>query len=184
MKGLIFANFITYMQQAYGDDIATQTLKRAGKLTADGGYIEVESYPYEDMFELAGNLAALTGVTITKTFEDFGEYLFENLARRFSGFFSPDETLFGFLQKLESHIHVEVRKKFPGANMPGFEFDQIDDANLHMIYSSERAMSDFGMGMIKGAANWFKRDVFVGKKDITPNHDGTRVEIIVRLLDV
>jgi hypothetical protein len=87
------------------------------------------------------------------------------------------------LQKLEDHIHVEVRKKYPDANLPGFEFQPIDAKNLRMIYTSERAMSDFGIGLIKGAAHWFNRDVFVGKKDLTPDHNGTRVEILVRLLD-
>ena len=184
MKGIIFTSFIGYMQEHHGDAIATETLRQAGVLKDDGGYIEQETYPYEDMFELAGNLAAITGVTLSATFEDFGAYLFINLAKRFGSFFAPDETLFSFLQKLESHIHVEVRKKYPDANLPGFTFNQVDENNLHMIYTSERAMSDFGMGMIKGAATWFKRDVFVGKQDLTPDHSGTRVQIIVRLLDV
>ncbi len=184
MKGIIFTNFIGYMQSKYSDDVLKNTLKDAGRLTDEGGYTESESYPYEEMFELAGNLAALTGVTLAQTFEDFGQYLFINLAKRFSQFFAPDETLFSFLQKLEDHIHIEVRRKYPDANLPGFTFESLDQNNLRMIYTSERAMSDFGMGMIRGAAIWFKREVFVGKKDITPNHDGTRVEIHVRLLDV
>ncbi len=184
MKGIIFTNFISYMQERHGEELAKQTLQNAGKITAEGVYVEEDTYPYEDMFELAGNLAALTGITLSATFEAFGEYLFGNLARRFSSFFAPDETLFSFLQKLEGHIHVEVRRKYPDANLPGFTFTPVDENNLRMVYTSERAMSDFGIGMIKGAATWFKRDVFVGKKDLTPNHSGTRVEILVRLLDV
>ena len=44
-----------------------------------------------------------------------------------------------------------------------------------MIYKSERAMSDFGIGMIQGAAIWFNRKVFVGKKDISE-----KLEIVVK----
>jgi hypothetical protein len=183
MKGIIFTEFVKYVEETHGEKILASTMKKAGGVTADGVYIETQTYPYEEMFQLAGNLAAQTGVTLAQTFEDFGEYLFGNLARMFSSFFAPDETLFSFLQKLEDHIHVEVRKKYPDANLPGFEFQPIDAKNLRMIYTSERAMSDFGIGLIKGAAHWFNRDVFVGKKDLTPNHNGTRVEILVRLLD-
>lgn len=184
MKGIIFTNFIRFLNENYSEQVARKTLQDAGRLDAAGGYIEAETYPYEEMFELAGNLAAQTGVTLANTFEDFGQYLFIQLAQRFSSFFAPDETLFSFLQKLEDHIHVEVRRKYPGAKLPGFTFEPIDEHNLKMIYTSERAMSDFGIGMIKGAAIWFKREVFVGKKDLTTDRSGTRVQLHVRLLDV
>ena len=183
MRGIIFTQFVSFVEQRYGADTLHKTMQRAGRIARDGAYNEAETYPYEEMFQLAGNLAALTGVTLAKIFEDFGEFLFGNLARMFSSFFAPDETLFSFLQKLEDHIHVEVRKKYPGANLPGFTFEPIDENNLSMIYSSERAMSDFGIGLIKGAAIWFKRDVFVGKKDLTPDHSGTKVQLHVRILD-
>ncbi len=184
MKGVIFTHFVEYVNSVHGDSIALKTLSSADRLGSDGSYIESESYPYEELFQLVGNLAAQTGVTLAATFENFGEYLFINLARQFGHFFAPDETLFSFLQKLEDHIHMEVRRKYPGADLPGFTFTQIDENNLKMVYSSQRAMSDFGIGMIKGAAVWFRRQVFVGKKDITPDHSGTRVELLVRLLDV
>lgn len=183
MKGIIFTNFVNYLQTTYSKEVAHKTLQSAGRVADGGGYIEVASYPYEEMFEIAGNLAAVTHVTLATTFEDFGEYLFGNLARQFSHFFAPDETLFSFLQKLEDHIHVEVRRKYPDANLPSFDFEKIDDNNLRMIYTSERAMSDFGIGLIKGAAKWFKKDVFVGKKDLTLNNSGTRVELMVRIIN-
>lgn len=184
MKGIIFTNFINYMQANYDARILKNTLQAAGRVDDKGEYTEAETYPYEELFQLVGSLSAQTGITMASTFENFGQYLFINLAKRFSEFFAPDETLFSFLQKLEDHIHIEVRKKYPGANLPGFTFESIDDNNLKMIYHSERAMSDFGIGMIRGAAVWFKREVFVGKKDLSPNHEGTRVELHVRLLDV
>ncbi|MCT4624932.1 MAG: heme NO-binding domain-containing protein [Schleiferiaceae bacterium] len=182
MKGLIFSHLLTFVEKEYDKETQQKMLENAGRLSADGTYAEGESYPYEEIFQLAGNLSTITNVSMAKTFEHFGEYLFIQLARAFSQFFSPDETLFGFLQKLEDHIHIEVRKKYPDANLPGFEFEPIDENNLKMIYKSERAMSDFGIGMIKGAAIWFNRKVFVGKKDISKDLDGTRVELHVRLL--
>jgi len=182
MKGLIFSHLLTFVEKEHGDGSKTKMLESAGRLSADGSYIESESYPYEEIFHLAGNLSTITNVSMAKTFENFGEYLFIQLAKAFSQFFSPDETLFGFLQKLEDHIHMEVRKKYPGAKLPGFDFESIDENNLKMIYKSERAMSDFGIGMIQGAAIWFNRKVFVGKKDISEKLDGTLVELHVRIL--
>lgn len=183
MKGIIFTNFLTFVETTHGTAILQRTMKKAGGIDKGGVYIATQTYPYEELFQLAGNLSAQTGVTLAQTFEDFGEYLFSNLARMFSSFFAPDETLFSFLQKLEDHIHVEVRKRYPDANLPSFTFEPIDAQNLRMIYNSERAMSDFGIGLIKGAATWFNREVFVGKKDLTPDHSGTRVELLVRILD-
>ena len=182
MKGLIFKYLLQYVEITYGKDVVEKMLTQAGRLSSNGSYIENESYPYEEIFQLVGNLATITNESMAKNFENFGEYLFIQLAKAFSGFFEENETLFSFLQKLEDHIHLEVRKKFPGANLPGFEFTEIDDKNLKMIYKSERAMSDFGIGMIKGASIWFNRRVFVGKKDISRKSDGTLVELHVRIL--
>jgi len=182
MKGLIFSHLLQYVEKEYDTKTKDLMLAHAGSSSADGVYHEGDSYPYEEIFLLVGNLSTITNVSMAKTFENFGEYLFIQLARAFSHFFSPNETLFGFLQKLESHIHLEVRKKFPDANLPGFDFEPIDENNLKMIYKSERAMSDFGMGMIKGAAIWFNRKVFVGKIDLSEKLDGTLVEINVRIL--
>ena len=182
MKGLIFNHLLLYVEKEFSVDVRNKMLAQAGQPSKDGVYQEGDTYPYEEIFVLVGNLSTVTNVSMAKTFENFGEYLFIQLARAFSQFFSPDETLFGFLQKLEDHIHMEVRRKYPEANLPGFEFEPIDDDNLKMIYKSERSMSDFGIGMIKGAAIWFNRKVFVGKKDISKNNDGTIVELHVRIL--
>lgn len=182
MKGLIFTHLLQYVEKEYDAATRDHMLTQAGRLSDDGSYNETETYPYEEIFQLVGNLSSVTNVSMSKTFENFGEYLFIQLARAFSQFFSPDETLFSFLQKLEDHIHIEVRKKYPEANLPGFDFEPIDENNLKMIYHSERSMSDFGIGMIKGAAIWFNRKVFVGKKDISAHADGTEVELHVRIL--
>lgn len=180
MKGIIFSNFLVFVEEKHGSAVLNRTLKKAN---ASGEYAESKTYPYEELFQLAGNLAAQTGETLSRIFEDFGEFLFGRLAKMFSNFFDPDETLFSFLQKLEDHIHIEVRKKYPDANLPSFDFYPIDDKNLRMIYHSERAMSDFGIGLIKGAATYFDRAVFVGKKDLTLQRTGTEVELLVRILD-
>lgn len=182
MKGLIFTHLLQYVEREFDTETKEQMLSNAGRQAKNAAYIEGQSYPYEEIFQLVGNLSSITNVSMAKTFENFGEYLFIQLARAFSQFFSPDETLFSFLQKLEDHIHVEVRKRFPEANLPGFAFEPIDDDNLLMVYKSKRSMSDFGIGMIKGAAIWFNRKVFVGKKDISTNLDGTLVELHVRIL--
>ena len=182
MKGLIFKYLIQFVETHYGEETRDAMLTKAGRLSSDGTYIEGQTYPYEEIFQLVGNLATITNESMSNNFESFGEYLFIQLAKAFSQFFEPDETLFGFLQKLEDHIHLEVRKKYPDVNLPGFEFTPVDDKNLKMIYKSERAMSDFGIGMIKGASIWFNRKVFVGKKDVSAEQDGTRVELHVRIL--
>ena len=182
MKGLIFKHLLDYVNTKYDADTCESMLTHAGRERGHDKYHEGETYPYEEIFVLVGNLSTITNERMAVEFENFGEYLFIQLARAFSHFFSPDETLFGFLQKLEGHIHMEVRKKYPGANLPGFEFTPVDDNNLKMVYKSERAMSDFGIGMIKGAAIWFNRKIFVGKKDISEKQDGTLVELHVRIL--
>ena len=63
-----------------------------------------------------------------------------------------------FLEGLDSVIHVEVAKLYPGAVTPGFSESRRDDKTLHLTYTSERKLCGLAEGLIDGAAKHYGND--------------------------
>jgi hypothetical protein len=57
-----------------------------------------------------------------------------------------------FVLSLNDIIHPEVRKLYPGADVPEFGFETFGDDTLVVQYRSHRKMCSFAIGLIEGAA--------------------------------
>jgi hypothetical protein len=77
------------------------------------------------------------------------------LALRYPTFFDAHESTRPFLLSLNSIIHPEVRKLYPGANVPIFDFADAPDGNLLMGYSSARKLCALAHGFVEGAAEHY-----------------------------
>jgi hypothetical protein len=71
--------------------------------------------------------------------------------------------LFSFLNSIDQYIHPEVLKLYPDAELPRFDAEIKSDNEMILNYMSSRKMSDLAIGLIKGAAKYFKEDVDVVK---------------------
>jgi hypothetical protein len=60
-----------------------------------------------------------------------------------------------FLLTLNDIIHSEVRKLYPGAEVPEFDFDDRDPAYLLLGYRSARRLCALAEGFIIGAAHYY-----------------------------
>ena len=69
---------------------------------------------------------------------DFGRYLFGQLASSHSDVIGDETKILDFLEGIETHIHKEVRKLYPDAELPIFDTERHDSKNLTMDYESSR----------------------------------------------
>jgi hypothetical protein len=60
-----------------------------------------------------------------------------------------------FVLTLNDIIHPEVRKLYPGADVPVFDFASTPSGDLVMGYRSPRKMCSFAEGLLEGAAQHF-----------------------------
>jgi hypothetical protein len=60
---------------------------------------------------------------------------------------------------LNDVIHPEVRKLFPGADVPNFHFDTPDEHTVELGYVSARKLCSFAEGLVEGAAAHFDETV-------------------------
>ena len=62
---------------------------------------------------------------------------------------------------INSIIHPEVRKLYPGADTPDFDFDTSSDEVLIMNYRSKRKLCALAEGFVEGAATHFGETVTI-----------------------
>ena len=83
------------------------------------------------------------------------------LAAAYPGFFVPHHDIGSFLGTLNDIIHPEVRKLYPGADVPTFGFTTASDGTITMRYGSPRRLCAFAEGLIEGAATQFGQVVTI-----------------------
>jgi len=82
------------------------------------------------------------------------------------------------LSSIENHIHVEVMKIYPEAELPKFIVEEKTDDLLIMIYKSSRAMYYFGLGLMNKTFEHFNSAAEITLEKIA--EDGTKVRFIIR----
>ena len=157
MKGIIFNLVQEVVVQAHGEDAWDDILDAAG---LDGAYTSLGSYPDDDLFRLVAAASSLLGADAHDVVRSLGEGAIPLLAERFPEFFEHPSTL-PFVLTLNDIIHPEVRKLYPGAEVPVFEFGAVTDTDLELGYQSPRKLCALAEGFIVGAANHFGEQVTI-----------------------
>lgn len=152
MKGIIFNLLEEVVAQRYGEDVWDSLLSEAG---VDGSYTSLGSYADDQLFRLVGAASAALDVPADSVVRMFGESAIPLLADRYPGFFDGHVTTRAFLLTLNDIIHPEVKKLYPGADVPNFAFEQVTDEALAIRYWSARKLCALAEGFILGAATHF-----------------------------
>ncbi len=110
----------------------------------------------EEMQLLCAALAAHTGEPVAELVREFGLHLSDSFVRDHPAFYARANNFFDFLESIEAHIHVEVLKLYPDAELPSFTVQERTTTRLVMDYRSPRRMSDMAAGLILGSARKFE----------------------------
>jgi len=156
MKGIVFNLLEELVRRDFGEDTWDDLLDAA---QVDGAYTSLGSYPDTDLQRLvtvASQRLRLSPETIVRW---LGRESIPVLAARYPGFFRPHTETSSFLLSLNDIIHPEVRKLYPGADVPVFDFDLSHAPEIRMRYDSHRRMCSFAEGLIEGSAHYFREQV-------------------------
>jgi hypothetical protein len=156
MKGIIFNLLQDVVISNHGEDTWDQLLT-AAKL--DGAYTSLGSYPDEQIQELVAAASRMLGMTSFDVLRWFGQQAIPLLFDRYPGFFSSQPSTRPFVLSVNSIIHPEVRKIYPGADVPTFEFRDAPDGGLMMGYLSPRRLCALAQGFIEGTATHYGETV-------------------------
>lgn len=157
MKGLLFNVVEDVVIEAFSADAWDDVLDVAG---VSGSYTSLGSYRDADLFAIVQAIAELASLSVDDTLKLAGRLGFKHLARRSPALVEPIDGWRELVISLDGIIHPEVRKVYPGAEVPGFATLEIGDA-LQVTYTSQRGLCALAEGLMRGAGAWFGRELSV-----------------------
>ncbi len=180
MKGIVFTEFIGFVTVRFGADAADDIIE-ACNLPSGGAYTAVGTYDHAEMVALCNALAVHTGEPAGDLLKGFGAHLSTAFANGYPGFFARASHFFDFLESIEAHIHKEVRKLYPDAELPTFTVRERSESRLVMDYRSPRRLGPLAEGLITGSASKFDVQVQV-RTEVLEDSQGQAVRFFVDLV--
>lgn len=158
MKGIVFTLLEQTVSEEHGAKVWDSLLEAAG---LDGAFTSVGSYPDEDLMKLVAAASSALGVDEDDVLLWFGRKALPLLAERYPEVFEGQTSTHSFILTLNEVIHPAVRKLFPGAYAPEFEFNTSKQGVVSLAYASKRKLCAFAEGLINGASEHFGDNVRV-----------------------
>ncbi|WP_405210405.1 heme NO-binding domain-containing protein [Dokdonia sp. Asnod2-E02] len=176
MKGIVFTEFLDLVEDKFGLEMV-DTLLSNSELPSNGVYTAVGTYSFAEMVSLLTNLNKETGIAIDDLLLVYGEHFFSVVKKSYPEFLLQFKDPFDMLGSIENHIHVEVIKIYPDAELPTFEIVKQTENELVMIYTSSRAMHSFGRGLMNKTFEHFNQKATILVEKL--NDKGTEVKFSI-----
>ncbi|MCP5142657.1 MAG: heme NO-binding domain-containing protein [Chromatiales bacterium] len=164
MKGIVFTEFLEMVEEVFSPEIADQVITESG-ISSDGVYTAVGTYPHEEIVAMVGALSRITDTDAEALVKAFGRHLFGRFVSLYPGFFEGVGGTFQFLGSIEDHVHIEVRKLYPDAELPTFVCTYPDARTMVMRYESSRPFAALAEGLIEGAIAHWNESISVRRED-------------------
>ncbi|WP_010181059.1 heme NO-binding domain-containing protein [Aquimarina agarilytica] len=176
MKGIVFTEFLELVEEKFGLAMVDKIITNSN-LPSGGAYTAIGTYDFAEMLSLLTHLSEQTSITIDDLLLVYGEHFFSVLARSYPQLIEKYKEPIELLSSIENHIHVEVRKIYPDAELPTFEIVEKTEQALIMIYKSSRAMSNFGLGLMNQTFTHYNANATILLEKIKT--DGTEVKFSI-----
>ena len=176
MKGIVFTEFLDLVEVKFGLETVDEIIEKSD-LKTDGVYTSIGTYAFSDMLQLLQNLSEKTKITIDELLLIYGEHFFSVLEKSYPELLATYKDPIEMISSIENHIHVEVRKIYPDAELPTFEVIEKKENSLVLIYRSSRAMHHFGLGLMNKTFEHFNSTASIQLEKVKEN--GTEVKFII-----
>lgn len=177
MKGIVFTEFLDFVSASLGSDVADDIIEDSN-VPSGGAYTAVGTYDHTEMQMLVAALAKRTGAGVGDLLAGFGRHLGHRFGALYPDFFKSRGCLFDFLESVDNHIHVEVHKLYPDAELPKFVTHSRVPNKMEFDYRSCRPLAALAEGLILGASDFFGEKVSVKhERHDAPSGDFVRFAI-------
>lgn len=176
MKGIVFTEFLDLVEDKFGLEVVDKIITQSN-LESGGVYTSVGTYSFSEMLQLLQHLSTHTNISIDDLLLVYGEHFFSVIERSYSGLLATYNDPITMLSSIENHIHVEVRKIYPKAELPTFKVLKQTNTSLEMLYNSSRAMHHFGLGLMNKTFDHFNSKATIVLEKL--NDEGTEVKFLI-----
>ena len=177
MKGVVFTEFLELVETKFGIQMVDDIIK-SSNLESGGAYTAVGTYKFGEMVSLLSELNKRTQLSIDDLLYVYAQHFFTVIQVSYPGFLKTFSDPIEMLSSIENHIHVEVLKIYPDAQLPTFKTLEKTENTLTLDYMSSRAMYSFGLGLMHETFNFFKIDCTIRLEKI--KDDGTHVRFFIK----
>jgi len=157
MKGVVFTEFIEFVENNFGFEGSDKMIKDSG---LSGVYTQAGNYPFEEMVALIAALSKEQGIGVDELLEKYGQQLFAKLASLYPHI-HKFSSAFDIITHVDNIIHPEVQKLYPEAELPSFKLIKEDAHKLTLEYISHKSLHHLAKGLILGVAKYYKEDLHV-----------------------
>ena len=172
MKGVVFTEFVDLVEQKFSLDLVDEIIEESD-LASEGAYTSVGTYSHQEMIQMVAKLSKKTNIPETELLIIFGKYLIERFKVNYPELFDTDD-LFAFLASVHNHVHVEVKKLYPDAELPTISVVVEQQQNSMSIeYQSPRPFADLAYGLILGAVDHFAEKVELTRENRSDKYGET-----------
>lgn len=178
MKGIVFCEFIEMVNTQFSEEMSDDLID-ATDPASGGVYTTVGTYDYNELVAMVVELSKRVNAPVPDLIHAFGLHLSKVFASKFNDFFSECATTVDFLKRIDNHIHVEVRKLYPDAELPVFSYEDLQEGQFKLTYESQRNFADLAHGLIEGCATYYNES-FVIERHSLPSDKACSVEFILR----
>ena len=179
MKGIIFTEFIDMVEEHFGYEMVDYLIE-SSNLPSGGSYTSVGTYNYSEIMQLVRQLHLKTKIPLDDLLRTFGIHLHKTFTTGYHHFFEAYDSSREFLESIDNHIHVEVRKLYPDAELPSFETSRPNEKTLEMLYTSERKMGQLALGLIEKSVEFYNEKAEVTMENLS--EDGTQVRFVIKYI--
>ncbi|MGJ8761069.1 heme NO-binding domain-containing protein [Polaribacter sp. R2A056_3_33] len=176
MKGIVFTEFLDLVEEKFGLEMVDKIISQS-ELASEGVYTSIGTYSFSEMLQLVTNLSGNTGISTDDLLLVYAEHFFSVIKTSYPGLLETYKDPIEMLASIENHIHVEVQKIYPDAELPTFVVEEKTDNSIIMLYKSSRAMHHFGLGLMNKTFEHFNAKASIVLEKI--KEDGTEVRFIV-----
>lgn len=180
MKGVVFTEFYEFVETQYSP-VVLQKIINGAELQSEGVYTATGTYPFCEMGALVGSAMKESGLPAATLLKAFGRHLFTYFSTTNPQHFEGVTNTFDFLHVVENHIHVDVRKLYPDAELPTFEIIEHTEKRFVMIYKSSRGLGDLCEGLIEGCMEFFEETGTISQ-ELLSKDPVTHVKFVLELL--
>ncbi|MBI3071262.1 MAG: heme NO-binding domain-containing protein [Deltaproteobacteria bacterium] len=158
MKGIIFNLLEHAVIKAHGPKTWKALVTQTGLARP---YAAAGNYPDSEMIQFVGAAAHLLNTSVADVLRWFGREAISHLSTRYSHFFAPHKSTSTFMLTINDAIHADVRKIYPDADLPTFDFLESTPNRVVLAYRSARRLCALAEGFIAGAASHFGEDATI-----------------------
>lgn len=178
MKGIVFTEFLELVEHKFGLEMVDRIIEQSN-LPSGGAYTAIGTYDFAEMLSLITNLSNNTNIEVNQLLRVYGEHFFSVLEKNYGSMIDHYDGPLHMLESIENHIHVEVQKIYPNAELPTFEVLEKTDTSLSMIYKSSRALYSFGLGLMHKTFEHFDKTATITYDKL--KEDGTQVKFMIQM---